>query len=335
MKARLLIGSALTALTLNGAVMAEDAGPVGVNIPLLTSPFWQAYQAYLPKYAAELGINMLEPVNSDYDSARQITDMNDLMTLGAKAIVTTPIESGAVSPALKKAADAGIPVVGVDVAPQQGPIAIVVRADNRAYGTKACEYIGANVKAGPVVQIMGALASVNGRDRAEAFRDCMATKYPDIKVLEIPAEWMADAAASGLDALLVSNPDISGIYMHAGGAFLTATVQTLERKGLMVPRGQEGHIVIVSNDGIPQEFDAIRAGQIDATVSQPADLYAYYGLLYAKMALEGHVFAAGPTDHDSTIVEVAPGVLEDQLPAPLVTIDNVDDPALWGNAAKQ
>ncbi|WP_217350486.1 sugar ABC transporter substrate-binding protein [Ruegeria sp. HKCCD7255] len=334
MKLKNLLSSAVLATGLAGAAMADDGAPIGVNIPLLTSPFWQAYQAYLPQYAEELGLNMLEPVNSDYDSAKQMTDMANLLTLGAKAIVTTPIESGAVRPALQRAAQANVPVIGVDVAPQAGPIAIVVRADNRAYGTKACEYIGANVDAGPVVQIMGALASVNGRDRAEAFRECMNENYPDIEVLEIPAEWMADIAASSLDALLVSNPDISGIYMHAGGAFLTATLQTLERKGLLVPRGEEGHIVIVSNDGIPQEYEAIREGKIDATVSQPADLYAYYGLLYAKMALDGHVFEAGPTDHGSTIVEVAPGVLEDQLPAPLVTIENVDDPELWGNAIK-
>lgn len=322
------------ALVALGAVSAkaEEKGPIGVNIPLLTSPFWQAYQAYLPKYAEELDIEMLEPVNSDYDSAKQMTDMANLLTLGAKAIVTTPIESGAVRPALKRAANAGVPVVGVDVAPQAGPISIVVRADNRAYGTKACEYISENIEAGPVVQIMGALASVNGRDRAEAFRECMAEKRPDVEVLEIPAEWMADIAASSLDALLVSNPDISGIYMHAGGAFLTATLQTLERKNMLKLRGEDGHIVIVSNDGIPQEYEAIREGKIDATVSQPADLYAYYGLLYAKMALNGHEFKAGPTDHDSTIVEVAPGVLEDQLPAPLITIENVDDPDLWGNA---
>lgn len=314
------------------SAQAEEKGPIGVNIPLLTSPFWQAYQAYLPKYAEELNIEMLEPVNSDYDSAKQMTDMANLLTLGAKAIVTTPIESGAVRPALKRAANAGVPVVGVDVAPKAGPISIVVRADNRAYGTKACEYISDKVKAGPVVQIMGALASVNGRDRAEAFRECMAERRPDIEVLEIPAEWMADIAASSLDALLVSNPDISGIYMHAGGAFLTATLQTLERKNMLKLRGEDGHIVIVSNDGIPQEYQAIREGKIDATVSQPADLYAYYGLLYAKMALNGHEFKAGSTDHNSTIVEVAPGVLEDQLPAPLVTIENVDDPNLWGNA---
>jgi ribose transport system substrate-binding protein len=334
MKKAVLAASLILSFAFGSSAFASGAGPVGVNIPLLTSPFWQAYQAYLPKFAKELDINMLEPVNSDYDSAKQMTDMANLMTLGAKAIVTTPIESAAVRPALERAAAAGIPVIGVDVAPQTGPIAIVVRADNRAYGEKACEYIGAHVTAGPVVQIMGDLASVNGRDRAEAFRDCMKAKFPKLEVLEIPTKWEAAVAATGLDALLVSHPDISGIYMHAGGAFLSATLQTLERKGKLITTGQKGHVVIVSNDGIPQEYEAIRKGEIDATVSQPADLYAKYGLLYAKKTLAGEKFAVGPTDHGSKIVEVAPGVLEDQLSAPLVTKDNVDDASLWGNAKK-
>jgi hypothetical protein len=53
--------------------------------------------------------------------------------------------------------------------------------------------------------------------------------------------------------------------------------------------------------------------------------------MYLKQAIEGKTFVAGPTDHDSIIVEVAPGVLEDQLAAPLVTRENVDDKAFWGN----
>ena len=77
-------------------------------------------------------------------------------------------------------------------------------------------------------------------------------------------------------------------------------------------------------------MDAIRAGKIDATVSQPADLYAKYALYYAKAALDGKKFKPGPTDHDSNIVKIQNG-LEDQLPAPLVTKDNVDDPKLWAN----
>jgi ribose transport system substrate-binding protein len=53
--------------------------------------------------------------------------------------------------------------------------------------------------------------------------------------------------------------------------------------------------------------------------------------MYLKQAIQGKPFKASPTDHDSTIVEVAPGVLEDQLSAPLVSKENVNDRAFWGN----
>jgi simple sugar transport system substrate-binding protein/ribose transport system substrate-binding protein len=126
---------------------------------------------------------------------------------------------------------------------------------------------------------------------------------------------------------------VKGIYMHAGGVHLAPTLQVLKQKGLLVPPDDPKHVVVVPNDGIPQEFEAIRKGDIDATVSQPADLYARYALFYAKAAVEGKTFKPGPTDHDSTIIQL-PNGLEDQLPAPLVTKDNVDDKNLWGNQVK-
>lgn len=317
---------------LGAAAAGAVEGPkIGVNLPLLTSPFWQAYNKYIVSDAGSMGLNILAPVNSNYDTAQQITDMRALIDNGAKAIVTTPVDSAAVGTALAEAAAKQVAVVAVDVAPTSGHVAMVVRADNRAYGTAACTYIGDHVHAGKVVQIMGDLASVNGRDRTEAFRDCMKSSYPGITVLEIPTGWKADAAAAGLDSLLTANPDIKGIYMQAGGVFLAPTVQTLRRKQMLHAVGEPGHIVIVSNDGIPQEYDAIRKGQIDATVSQPADLYAHYGLWYAQQALAGHSFSAGPTDHGSTIVALPGGNLEDDLPAPLITRANVDDKTLWGN----
>jgi ribose transport system substrate-binding protein len=318
---------------LGGAAHAADAGKVGLGLPLLTSPFWQAYNNYLPKYAKDMNIEILAPVNSNNDPAQQITDMNNLLNLGAKGIVVGPLDSAAISRALDAAAAKNVPVVAVDVAPTQGKVAMVVRADNHAYGDKACKYIGDHVKSGKVVQIMGDLASVNGRDRSEAFRSCMKN-YPGLTVLEIPAAWKGDVAATALDSLLTANPDVKGIYMQAGGVYLAPTLQTLRRKQMLFPAGDAKHVVIVSNDGIPQEYDAIRRGEIDATVSQPADLYAKYGLYYIKATLAGQTFKPGPTDHGSTIVQRQPGILEDQLPAPLVTKANVDDKTLWGNTLK-
>jgi len=157
---------------------------------------------------------------------------------------------------------------------------------------------------------------------------------PNIKVLAEETLWKGDVASAKLQDELNKGP-VNGIYMQAGGVFLAPTLQVLKAKNLLVPPTDPKHIFAVSNDGIPQEFDAIRKGQIDATVSQPADLYARYALFYAKAAVDGKTFQAGKTDHDSTIVDVGNGVLEDQLSAPLVTKDNVDDKALWGNQVGQ
>ncbi|UJW32827.1 sugar ABC transporter substrate-binding protein [Saccharothrix sp. AJ9571] len=306
-------------------------GQVGATVPLLTSPFWQAYNNYVPQMATAEGVEALPTVNANSDPTKLITDLNNLLNQGVKGLVVTPLDSAAVVAGLEQAERKGVPVVAVDVAPEGGKVAIVVRADNKAYGIKACEHIGGKVSEGKVVQIMGDLASVNGRERSEAFRDCVKTKFPALQVLEVPAEWKADKAASGLEGVLTSNPDVKAVYMQAGGVYLAPTVQALQRKNLYFPVGDPKHVVLVSNDGIPQELEAIRKGELDATVSQPADAYAKYGLHYVKRAMAGEVFRPGPTDHGSTIVETRPGILEDQLPAPVVTKDNVDDPGLWGN----
>lgn len=317
-----------------GGGAGKKGGKVGVILPLLTSPFWQSYNDYVPKMAKSEGVDAMKTVNSNSDPAQQITDINNQLNQGVAGLVVAPLDSAAISAGLDQAERKGVPVVAVDVAPEKGKVAMVVRADNVAYGEKACDYLGAQVKSGKVVQIMGDLASVNGRDRSEAFRACVKKKYPKIKVLEIPAKWESDTAAAKLDTLLNAHPDLKGIYMQAGGVYLAPTLQTLKSKHLLKPAGSAGHISIISNDGIPQEFDAIRKGQIDATVSQPADTYAKYGMYYIKAAMAGKTFKPGPTDHGSTIVKVAGGNLEDQLPAPLVTKKNVDDPELWGNTVK-
>jgi ABC-type sugar transport system substrate-binding protein len=130
------------------------------------------------------------------------------------------------------------------------------------------------------------------------------------------------------------------VYMQSSFA-LAGTLQLLKQRGLLTPPDDAKHVFVVSNDGIPKELQDIAAGNIDATVSQPADLYAKYALYYVKAAIDGKAFQPGPTDHDSTIIQVRAGVLEDQLSAPLVTRDGLayggvpslkpDDKSLWGN----
>jgi ABC-type sugar transport system substrate-binding protein len=190
--------------------------------------------------------------------------------------------------------------------------------------------------------LQGGLDSINGRDRTEAFNECMKQDFPGITVFGEATDWKADVAATKLQTRFTSDPDIKGIYMQSSFA-LSGTLQILAQRGLKLPPTDPKHVFVVSNDGIPEELKNIKDGLIDATVSQPADLFAKYGLFYAQAAVAGKTFQPGPTDHDSTIIQVRDGLLEDQLAAPLVTLDGAtiggqpsvkyDDKTLWGNNA--
>jgi len=314
---------------------------IGSDYPRSDTDFWNAYVRYTPTEAKALGIKNLKTTNSENDIAKLTANVQTLLSQGAKGIVMAPQDTAAVAPTLSQLEAKKVPVVTIDTRPDTGNVFMVVRADNKAYGEKSCQFLGAKLKGkGKVVELMGDVASINGRDRTDAFNSCMKKDFPGIKVFAEPSKWDGPTAANQLQTRLAANPDIKGVYMQASFA-LSGTLQVLKQRKLLVPETDPKHVFIVSNDGIPEELKDIGAGQIDATVSQPADLYAKYGLYYVKQALAGKKFKPGPTDHDSTIIQVRDGVLEDQLAAPLVTKDGAsiggqktlkfDDKSLWGN----
>ncbi|MFF7888482.1 sugar ABC transporter substrate-binding protein [Streptomyces sp. NPDC020794] len=319
---------------------AGDAPLVGVDYPRSDTDFWNSYIKYTPEYGKKLGLS-LKTTNSQNDVAKLTANAQTFISQGVKGIAMAPQDTAAIAPTLAQLESKKIPVVTVDTRPDTGNVYMVVRADNRAYGEKACQYLGTKLDGkGKVVMLEGGLDSINGRDRTEAFNDCMKRNYPGIKVFGEATNWDGAVAAQKLQTDLTAHPDIKGVYMEASFA-LSGTLQVLKQKGLLVDPKDKKHVFVVSNDGIPEELKSIAAGKIDATVSQPADLYAKYALFYLKAAIDGKTFKPGKTDHDSTIIKVRDGVLEDQLSAPLVTSDGgtyggvpsvkSDDKSLWGN----
>ncbi|MEY9932357.1 ABC-type sugar transport system substrate-binding protein [Catenulispora sp. GP43] len=324
------LGLSATACGRGGSKSASGGKKIGIDFPRSDSDFWNSYAKYVNADVKSGSVNALPATNSNNQTDVLVSNVSTLTGQGAKVILMAPQDTGAIASTLEDLASKHIPVVSVDTRPDKGQVYMVVRADNKAYGTKACQFLGDKLKGtGTVVEFEGDLTSINGRDRSQAFGDCMKQNYPNIKVEAEPTNWVGDTAAAKLQDALNAGT-VNGIYMQAGGVFLAPTLSLLKQKNLLVPPTDPKHIFIISNDGIPAEFQAIKAGQIDATISQPADLYAKYGLFYAQAAAEGKTFSPGPTDHGSTIIQL-PNGLEDQLPAPLVTAANVDDPSLWGN----
>jgi ABC-type sugar transport system substrate-binding protein len=326
--------AALTALAVPASAQTGASFTMGYSVGFLTDPF-QAIQVDQTVAAAkQLGLKTLPVANANGDPSKQITDFHNLIAEGAKGLITVPTDSDAIVPALNFAAGKHVPVVDIDIGPAGGKVAMIVRADNLRMGEDACQLIGRQLGGkGTVLSMMGDQATTNGRDRTVGFADCMKRNFSGVKLIQQPTYWKADKATALAQTVVTSTPDLSAIYMQSDSVMLAGVLNVLKNADRLTKVGAPHHIMLVSIDGTPLALARIRDGLLDAAISQPLDLYVKFGLQYLQAAVAGQTFHAGPTDHNSRIVEFK-GNLMDLLPAPTVTKQNAADPALWGNKGK-
>lgn len=326
-------------MSVSGIASAQETVTVGASFPFIgVSPFFSTESQLVVEAAKAAGLDMLPPTDAKSDTGKQITDIQALISSGAKGLIVVPNDSKAICSAIKQAAAKGIPMVGQDMGADCPEIYVNVRTDNVAMGRIGCEYIGKELGGkGVVLNIAGDLSSQNGRDRKNGFDDCMKEKFPEIDLITQPTDWGGAAAADKLQATLVQNPDLGAIFLASDTNFLSAVSQVLKSKQKWVKRGEAGHIVIAGIDGGgPTGLQMIRDEYVDATVSQPLPDFSKYSLEYLVKAIKGEKLAEGDDGHGGKIV-IQDGITQDYLPSPLVTKENVDSPELWANqqAAKK
>lgn len=317
---------------------------IGVVLTYNLPGFWGNYFKYEATYEQQLGVDLMggpKVANVEAngnEAAQQIIDVKSLIAAGAQALIVNPADSAAIGPALDYAKSKNVPVVTVDVAPSQGSVYMIVRADNNAYGSKSCDYIASHATGpGTIAMVEGDLTSLNARDRASGCQDIISKNYPGFKIKAYETkDWGTDPAVQNATTALTAISDLRGIYVH-WSVPEDGIIAAEKQKGKYTDVGASNHITLVGNDGSPHECDLIRSKVLDATIDQPADKYAYYAIFYAKQAIGGSKYSAGQsTDHGSTIVTVQ-GNLEDALAAPLVTLagdkgsTQVNSADLWCN----
>jgi ribose transport system substrate-binding protein len=313
---------------------AETPYTLGVSMPFLGNTFMVVQANLIKEGAEEIGVTTLPIANADRNPGKQITDFHNLIALGATGIIVIATDSEAVIPALEFAANKNVPVVSLDIGPSGGKAAMIVRADNYKMGEDACMETGKALDGkGKALSLMGDLATVNGRDRSAGYRDCLAKNFPEITLIERPTYWKSDVATAVTQTVVTANPDLGAILMQTDAGMIAGVLNVLKSAGRLKKVGEPGHVFLVGIDAAPQALDAVRDGWLDVSISQPLDLYVKYGLEYLQGAVDGKTYSAGPTKHNSEVV-IFNGNPMDLLPAPLVTMENVDDPSLWGNQVK-
>lgn len=156
------------------------------------------------------------------DVARQIAQMEDLIQQEVDAIIIWPTNGEAVIPAVRKAFQAGIPVVVTNsniaeagfefVASFSGP-------DNITQGSRSAEIMCERFTAlgtqdeARVVQISGQPGYTTAIERAKGFEDRLPEVCPNVTLVETqPGDWNREKSQQVMEAFLVKYDDIDGVY---------------------------------------------------------------------------------------------------------------------------
>ncbi len=156
------------------------------------------------------------------DVARQIAQMEDLIQQEVDAIIIWPTNGEAVIPAVRKAHQAGIPVIvtnsniaepGFDfVASFSGP-------DNITQGARSAEIMCDKFKEmgieneAQIVQISGQPGYTTAIERAKGFEDRLPEVCPNVTLVETqPGDWNREKSQQVMEAFLVKYDDIDGVY---------------------------------------------------------------------------------------------------------------------------
>ncbi|MEZ5667462.1 MAG: sugar ABC transporter substrate-binding protein [Alphaproteobacteria bacterium] len=326
-----LMGAATLAIAA-GTAHAQDKGTVYYLIPTLLDEFQTESKKAFEHMFGSLGYEVVS-VDADNRSDRQLSQLEDAIATSPAAIVLAAVDFDAIVPGVEAARAAGIPVLNFDRQIRTTEFSLTSVAGTVEMGYLAAGEVVRLLEerngsaSGKVLQVLGDPGDNYTLDIQAGFEEVMAG-YPDVEIVtKATLMWEPANAADIIEDQLLVNPDIDVIFGHAAH-LCSAMIAVMEGAGKA-----PGDIAMLCSNGAPEGLKNIRNGWQQAEVEQP--LYAQmYGLaMFADMIIGGQTPAEGTYDVlglESTITHEAWGP-NLKIPGAVITADNVDGPAFWGN----
>lgn len=292
---------AAAALTLASTVMftgftasAQDKKFTIALIPgLTTDAFYITMRIGAEAAAAAVGAELVFQGAPDFNPVTQVPVLDAVIAKAPDAILIAPTDKDQLIQPLKKAADAGIPVITVDTFIGSGvyqtgagdadfPLAYIA-SDNVLGGEMAARALSTAVGGKGKVYVSNVKPGISTTDqREEGFKKELAANHPGIEVLETQFnDNDANKAASQLQAVFARNPDLVGVF----GANLFSALGAANG---VQQAGQMGKIRVVAFDAPTSIVDNINTGLVDVAIAQhPAEI-GYFGVMAAYAHLTGN-----------------------------------------------
>ena len=289
---------------------AETSGELlpggGSNIiycitPSTSNVYFKTVQDIATAKGTELGYEV-KCFSHDDDAATQLEMFEAAVADGAAAIICDNAGADASIEAIQKAYDAGIPTFLVDREINQSGLAVAQLVADNAQGAAAIAeaWVEAMGYEGKYAELLGLESDTNCQVRSENFHSVI-DEYPDMEmVAQQSANWDQTQGYEKAEAILQSNPEITGIIC-GNDTMACGAVQAC------IDAGRDD-IKIIGVDGSDDAANYIKSGNMVGTALQQI-------ALITEMAVE---------QADAYLKGTAPAEEKQLIPCVAITADNVD-----------
>lgn len=204
--------------------------------------------------------------SADDDNASQLSQINYFIDQGVSLLIVSPNQVNAISPALERAQQKGIPVILVDRKTQSKKYTAFIGCDNYLLGKLVGDYIAQRLNGkGRIVEIRGLDDSSPAIDRHRGFVDAL-NAYPDLQIVASESgDWKEQSGSEVMKRVLSQTQDFDYVFAQndrmAYGAYKVACEHGLQDKCRFV--GVDG---LAGKDG---GLELVRQGVLEASMLYP------------------------------------------------------------------
>jgi ribose transport system substrate-binding protein len=243
---------------------------IALVMKTLNNPFFIDMERGAQAAAQALDVRLLvQAAERELDVEKQMQIIENLIQRRVNALCLTPSGSKEVVPAIVKANRAGIPVLIVDtrvdaaaLAGAGGQVVTFIGSDNVEGGRIAGAYLLERLQGrGRVAVLEGIPGHETGDARLQGFRE-VVRRAPGLEVVASQtANWERDQGYNVFQNILQSHPAVQGV-------FACNDLMALGAAEAIAAAGKSGQIVVVGFDAIRDGREAIRKGDLAASVAQ-------------------------------------------------------------------
>lgn len=246
-----------------------------------TNPFEATMAKEMENVAAEKGIE-LEVFNGELNVSNQVAQIQQQIANGVDALLVLAADPAGIVPALTQANAAGIPVIAVNAAVEEGAeVVTFVGDDDYQYGVKEGELVAKALGGkGTVALDMGLVGTSPAELRTKGIEDELA-KSPGIEIVtKVSDEWKNEKNLAVVQDLLTKYPKGQLGAIVAEGPQVYIGAKYAASKG-------RNDVKFIGGDYPKQMEAAIKEGSVYGTVGQDPQLEGKLAVEVAEKWLTG------------------------------------------------